>query len=231
MTVERPIEQQNNKFGGIRVKINQVEELVGITKKNIRFYEEQGLIKPDRNPENGYRDYNLKDVDRLMKIKLLRKLDVPIEEIRRLDECAISIDECMEKQIIRLNHEQHDIEMMKELCGKISDEIDDISKLDAPKYLSEMEKMEKGGTRFMDIAKDDIKKKKYGSAISAVFMILVFAAIIGLVLWANKLDPIPLGILIFIVAVLAGIIIGIIIAFRQRILEIDGGEENEAGKY
>jgi capsular polysaccharide biosynthesis protein len=51
------------------------------------------------------------------------------------------------------------------------------------------------------------------------------------VLWANKLDPIPLGILIFIVAVLAGIIIGIIIAFRQRILEIDGGEENEAGKY
>jgi DNA-binding transcriptional MerR regulator len=231
MTVERPIEQQNNKFGGIRVKINQVEELVGITKKNIRFYEEQGLIKPDRNPENGYRDYNLKDVDRLMKIKLLRKLDVPIEEIRRLDECAISIDECMEKQIIRLNHEQHDIEMMKELCGKISDEIDDISKLDAPKYLSEMEKMEKGGTRFMDIAKDDIKKKKYGSAISAVFMILVFAAIIGLVIWANKLDPIPLGILIFIVAVLAGIIIGIIIAFRQRILEIDGGEENEAGKY
>jgi DNA-binding transcriptional MerR regulator len=213
------------------VKINQVEELVGITKKNIRFYEEQGLIKPDRNPENGYRDYNLKDVDRLMKIKLLRKLDVPIEEIRRLDEGAISLDECMEKQIIRLNHEQHDIEMMKELCGKISDEIDDISKLDAPKYLSEMEKMEEGGTRFMDIAKDDIKKKKYGSAISAVFMILVFAAIIGLVLWANKLDPIPLGILIFIVAVLAGIIIGIIVAFRQRILEIDGGEENEAGKY
>jgi DNA-binding transcriptional MerR regulator len=25
------------------MKINQVEELVGITKKNIRFYEEQGL--------------------------------------------------------------------------------------------------------------------------------------------------------------------------------------------
>ena len=26
------------------MKINQVEELVGITKKNIRFYEEQGPI-------------------------------------------------------------------------------------------------------------------------------------------------------------------------------------------
>jgi DNA-binding transcriptional MerR regulator len=231
MSVERPIEQQNNKSGGAWVKINQVEELVGITKKNIRFYEEQGLIKPDRNPENGYRDYNLKDVDRLMKIKLLRKLDVPIEEIRRLDEGAISLDECMEKQIIRLNHEQHDIEMMKELCSKISDEVEEISKLDAPEYLSEMKKMEEGGTRFMDIVKDDIKKKKYGSAISAVVMILVFAAIIGLVLWGNKLDPIPVGILIFIIAVLSVIIIGIIVAFRQRMLEIDGGEEYEAGKY
>jgi membrane protein YdbS with pleckstrin-like domain len=94
-----------------------------------------------------------------------------------------------------------------------------------------MKKMEEGGTRFMDIAKDDIKKKKYGSAISAVVMILVFAAIIGLVLWGNKLDPIPVGILIFIIAVLSVIIIGIIVAFRQRMLEIDGGEEYEAGKY
>ena len=37
------------------MKINQVEELTGITKKNIRFYEEQKLISPQRNPANGYR--------------------------------------------------------------------------------------------------------------------------------------------------------------------------------
>ena len=40
------------------MKINQVEELVGITKKNIRFYEEQGLINPERNRDNGYREYS-----------------------------------------------------------------------------------------------------------------------------------------------------------------------------
>jgi len=39
------------------VKINEVETLVGISKKNIRFYEEQGLLAPRRNSENGYRDY------------------------------------------------------------------------------------------------------------------------------------------------------------------------------
>ena len=30
------------------MKINEVEQAVGITRKNIRFYEEQGLLKPGR---------------------------------------------------------------------------------------------------------------------------------------------------------------------------------------
>lgn len=30
------------------MKINQVAELTGITSKNIRFYEDQGLITPGR---------------------------------------------------------------------------------------------------------------------------------------------------------------------------------------
>ena len=62
------------------MKIYQVEELVGITKKNIRFYEDEGLLCPERDPQNGYRDYTIKDVRQLEKIKLLRKLSVPIEE-------------------------------------------------------------------------------------------------------------------------------------------------------
>ena len=34
------------------MKIKQVEELVGITRKNIRFYEDQGLLNVER-AENG----------------------------------------------------------------------------------------------------------------------------------------------------------------------------------
>ena len=30
------------------MKINEVEAVVGVTKKNIRFYEEEGLITPSR---------------------------------------------------------------------------------------------------------------------------------------------------------------------------------------
>ena len=58
------------------MKINEVEALVGITKKNIRFYEAEGLLSPRRNSQNGYRDYGTPEVDALRRIKLLRKLGV-----------------------------------------------------------------------------------------------------------------------------------------------------------
>ena len=78
------------------MKINEVEQLVGITKKNIRFYEDQGLIHPERNKTNGYRDYSEGDVSLLLKIKLLRRLAIPIEEIRRLLEGRLTLRDCME---------------------------------------------------------------------------------------------------------------------------------------
>ena len=80
------------------MKINEVEALAGISKKNIRFYEEQGLLSPRRNSENGYRDYGENEVEVLRRIKVLRKLGVPIEEIRQMlsgaQEPGVNIDFC-----------------------------------------------------------------------------------------------------------------------------------------
>ena len=43
----------------------QVEELTGLTRQNIRYYERQGLLEPARTDGNDYRDYSKKDVERL----------------------------------------------------------------------------------------------------------------------------------------------------------------------
>mgnify|MGYP002088602053 CR=1 FL=1 len=66
------------------MKINEVEQAVGITKRNIRFYEKEGLLSPQRDSGNGYRDYSDGDVETLRQVKLFRKLDLPLEEIRRI---------------------------------------------------------------------------------------------------------------------------------------------------
>ena len=48
---------------------------MGITRRNIRFYENEGLLTPARNKQNGYREYGEAEVEELKKIKLLRMLD------------------------------------------------------------------------------------------------------------------------------------------------------------
>ena len=87
------------------VKINEVEALVGISKKNIRFYEEEGLLCPQRNSENGYRNYSDADVDVLMKIKFLRKLGLPLDEIRALQQGRLTVADALHRHRITLERE------------------------------------------------------------------------------------------------------------------------------
>ena len=64
--------------------IKDVENKLGITKANIRYYENEGLISPKRNDTNNYREYSEQDIEQLERIKVLRVLGVPISDIREL---------------------------------------------------------------------------------------------------------------------------------------------------
>ena len=90
------------------MKINQVEQAVGISKKNIRFYEQEELLSPSRSA-NGYRDYTEEDVTVLQQIKLLRKLDIPIEEIRRLQTGSLTLEDCLRRHLIVLERRSRKI--------------------------------------------------------------------------------------------------------------------------
>ena len=62
--------------------IKEAEELTGISRQNIRYYEKMGLLNPKRDAGKGYRKYDEEDIGRLKAILLFRKLDMPLEEIR-----------------------------------------------------------------------------------------------------------------------------------------------------
>lgn len=214
------------------MKIYQVEELVGITKKNIRFYEEQGLLCPERNPQNDYREYSLEDVRILEKIKMLRKLSVPIEEIKLLQKGKMSFVQSMSVQIERLENEQQNAEVMKELCIKIRDENQDLNSLNASSYLMEMEKMEQKGTQFVDIEKEDInRKKKTGAVIAAVIFWVFLLLVLGILVYAIVKDSASIFTMIIPVVIILCFIICTVVVLIQRIKEINGGEEYDARKY
>jgi len=220
---------KNTKERIVCMRINKVEELVGITKKNIRFYEEQGLLSPARNLENGYRDYSEEDVETLHKIKLLRQLSVPIEEILKLQKGILTLEDCMRRHIITLNREEENVRQNKIVCEQLETCGEQFSTLDTEKYLLLMKDMEKEGVRFMNV--EHVDKRRRAPIIATIVMVVLMAGVIGLLCWAAVEDPIPLPFLCLIIAFPVAVIGGVILALKQRIKEIDGGEEDAASKY
>lgn len=66
------------------MKIKEVCERTGLTRRAVRFYEEKGLISPEIREENEYRDYTEADVRRLRLVARLRGYRFSVEAIRRL---------------------------------------------------------------------------------------------------------------------------------------------------
>ena len=76
--------------------IKDVEQRTGLSRANIRYYEQEGLVHPARR-KNGYRDYSPDDLETLLRIRLLRRLDVPIEEIRSMQAGKLSLSEALSR--------------------------------------------------------------------------------------------------------------------------------------
>ncbi len=64
--------------------ISELAALMNISTSSIRYYEQQGLISPYKIDDNGYRLYDYDQIDRLEMILLLRKLDVPLKQLKNI---------------------------------------------------------------------------------------------------------------------------------------------------
>ena len=217
------------------MKINEVEAQVGITKKNIRFYEEQGLLSPRRNSENGYRDYGQEEVDTLRQIKLLRKLGVPLEEIRRMQAGRITVADGMRRHLVTLEREQRSLEQSMELCRCLKNREERLAELDAGSLLAEMEQMEQAGSTFQDKQYGDVQPIRDAAAVIAALVMTAFmAGVIALMIWGFTVEAAeapPLPLIVVLVALPAGVILGVLLALIQRIREIQRGEEDDAKNY
>ena len=78
--------------------IKDIETRTGLSRANIRYYEQEGLVHPVR-ARNGYRDYSQEDLDTLLRVRLLRRLDVPIEEIRAMQAGELDLADVLEERI------------------------------------------------------------------------------------------------------------------------------------
>ena len=72
------------------LRIGDFSKLTGVPAKTIRYYEEEGLLIPAQvDTMTGYRQYNQKNIEQLLKILYLKGLGFKLAEIRDFDDTAV----------------------------------------------------------------------------------------------------------------------------------------------
>ena len=118
--------------------IREIEALSGMTRANIRFYESEGLLTPNRM-ENGYRDYTKSDLETLHKIRLLRALGLGIDEIRKLSAGETALGEALESRLSAMQTEQRTLVRAEEVARAMLRAHADYATLDTGRYLAALE--------------------------------------------------------------------------------------------
>lgn len=129
------------------MKIGEAAKLTGLTVSNIRFYERKGLLEPEREAENDYRNYSEKDVEQLKKILFYRKMNISVDHISLLLQGKISMREAVEITLKNLYSKQEELQGSIELCEKVLAE-KEMGQLNVDTYLEYVKEEEEKGTRF-----------------------------------------------------------------------------------
>lgn len=117
--------------------IQEMERRCGMERANIRFYEREGLLTPKRL-DNGYRDYSEEDVQTLLRIRLLRSLQVSLEDIRALQSGQLALSDSLARQLEALARQQQQTAQAAQVCRSIREANVSYGTLNAEPYLAQL---------------------------------------------------------------------------------------------
>ena len=105
-----------------QLKIGELADLVGVSTRTIRYYEEIGLLNSIKRAEGGKRVYTDLDVQHLKFIKRLKHLGLPLSEMHELQH-LYQIHGTNKKVLLRL------LELLGNHAGKIDERIQNLVRL------------------------------------------------------------------------------------------------------
>lgn len=96
------------------VKIGDVARKTGLSHRTLRFWEESGILKSVRM-ENGYRFYDPGNMARIAQIDFLRKIDVPIADIKRImqSQRLSVLVEVLSMQLSKIEYQMNELLSLK----------------------------------------------------------------------------------------------------------------------
>ena len=117
--------------------VSQVSRSPGISTRMLRYYEQAGLVESLRQEGYAYRIYDEKAVLRLKQILLLRRLRIPVRQIKAilLKEDAVAAIEIFRENIRNLNEEMTALSVVKEILNHFVEELSRTAELPLEKIL------------------------------------------------------------------------------------------------
>lgn len=103
--------------------IRDMEEHTGINRANIRYYESEGLLHPEREA-NGYRNYSEADAAILLKIKLLRAMDVPLAAVKEVAGGTKTLEQALSELDAQITAQQSKQERVRQIIGRMHEDFD-----------------------------------------------------------------------------------------------------------
>src|SRR5258707_9989979 len=90
------------------LKIGEFARVGQVSIATLRYYDQYGLLKPNAlDPDTGYRYYSLDQLARLHRILALKELDFPLEQIARLLEEDLSLEQLRGMFTLKQAQTQH----------------------------------------------------------------------------------------------------------------------------
>jgi len=105
--------------------IGTVSKNLGVSSRTLRYYEQIGLIESSRMEDYAYRVYDKDAICRLRQIIILRKLRVPIKQIREIfcNSDAVNVIEIFERNISELDEQITALATVKSILSRLVREL------------------------------------------------------------------------------------------------------------
>lgn len=105
--------------------ISQVSKSLGISTRMLRYYERAGLIESLRREDYAYRIYNEAAILRLRQILILRKLRIPVKQIKVILQKAdaVAVIEIFRQNINELDAEISALSTVRTILGRFINEL------------------------------------------------------------------------------------------------------------
>ena len=99
-------------LGRINLRIGELADIAGVSKRTIDYYTNLNLLKPARS-DTGYRIFELSDVEKLNQISHLKEKGFSLEEIKEKLAFPDSSEQVLEKALLIKNDLQELLDLLK----------------------------------------------------------------------------------------------------------------------